>query len=119
MAQSEIKTQSEIMLALGKIPSVKIFRNHTGKVQDVRGFWHSFGLCVGSADLVGWKTIEITPDMVGSKVAVFLSVEIKNKSGRVKPEQVNWMERVKQAGGIAGIARDIEEAKKIVDGGKL
>ena len=73
-----------------------------------------FGLCKGSADLIGYRTITITPDMVGQQVAVFLSIEVKTPTGRIRPEQQAWMETIQAAGGIAGVARSVEDALRIV-----
>ena len=36
-----------------------------------------YGLYKGSSDLIGWKSIEITPEMIGQRFAVFVSVEVK------------------------------------------
>jgi hypothetical protein len=71
------------------------------------------GLAPGSADLVGWRSVTITPEMVGQRVAVFASVEIKKAGGRATPEQLNWRDRVNEAGGIAGIVRSVEEAREL------
>jgi len=68
----------------------------------------------GTPDLIGWTQVEITPDMVGRKVAIFTAIECKSKSGRVTPEQLNFIQRVKDADGIAGIARSPEEALDII-----
>jgi hypothetical protein len=78
------------------------------------------GLQRGSADNVGWETIEITitDAMVGQtiRLAVFLSVESKRRhGGRLEPEQRTWMEQVRQAGGIAVVARSSEEARAAVE----
>lgn len=68
----------------------------------------------GACDLPGWTTVEVTPEMVGKKIAVFTSVECKaSKGGRVSPDQQNWMEQVQRAGGIAGVANSPESAKQI------
>ena len=72
-----------------------------------------FGLCKGSADLIGWRTVTITPDMVGQQVAVFLSIEVKTPTGRIRPEQQQWLETVQAAGGIAGVARSVEDAQRL------
>jgi hypothetical protein len=72
-----------------------------------------FGLHEGSADLIGWKSIKITPDMVGQKIAVFVSAEIKGPHGRMREEQNNWMAQVLIAGGHAYEIRDIRQADKI------
>lgn len=67
------------------------------------------GLGKGSGDLIGFVPIEITPDMVGRKVAVFLSVEVKTGSGRMTKEQRSWMDVVNKMGGIAIEARTVED----------
>lgn len=69
----------------------------------------------GQADLIGWRSITITPDMVGCRVAVFLSLEVKRTTGgRTSADQVKWMETVQRAGGIAGVANTEDAARKIV-----
>ena len=73
-----------------------------------------FGLCKGSADLIGWKQVTVTPEMVGQQVAVFLSIEVKTPTGRIRPEQQAWLETVQAAGGIAGVARSVEDALRIM-----
>jgi dihydroxyacid dehydratase/phosphogluconate dehydratase len=73
-----------------------------------------FGLARGSADLIGYRTITITPEMVGQQVAVFTSIEVKTPTGRIRPEQRAWMETVQAAGGIAGVARSVEDAKALL-----
>ena len=74
----------------------------------------TFGLCKGSADLIGWTTRTITPEMVGQQIAVFTSIEVKSSSGRVKPEQQQWLNAVQAAGGIAGVARSVGEAMDLL-----
>ncbi|EAM1616351.1 hypothetical protein EU642_22200 [Salmonella enterica] len=67
---------------------------------------------VGTADLNGWTTIEITPAMVGKKVAVFTSIETKRtQGGRTSPEQMKWCDQVTNAGGIAFVANDHKTAR--------
>ncbi len=73
-----------------------------------------YGLTPGSADLIGWQHITVTPEMVGSKLAVFASIEVKGPSGRLTPEQDNWRRVVSSAGGAAGVARSVAEAAAIL-----
>lgn len=121
---SETKTiMPAIQLAIGKHkPNTRVFRNNVGVgwqgksvkkgslliIENPRPL-HA-GLCEGSSDLVGWTTEEITADMVGKKIAIFTAVEVKTSSGRISPEQLNFLQQVQQAGGIAGIARNDSEA---------
>ena len=106
---SEQSIQQHIRLALSRGP-VRLYRNNTGTLRDQHGRPVSFGLCKGSADLIGWTTRTITPDMVGQQVAVFTSIEVKTATGRLSPEQRQWLEAVQAAGGIAGVARSVEDA---------
>lgn len=68
-----------------------------------------FGLCSGSADLVGIRPVVITEDMVGQTLGVFVGVEVKTKTGRVDQKQDHWRDFVKNAGGVAIIARSEED----------
>ena len=52
--------------------------------------------------------------MVGHRLAVFTSIEVKTPTGRVRPDQAAWMGAVQAAGGIAGIARSVPDALQLV-----
>jgi hypothetical protein len=110
---SEQRIQQQIRLAISK-GDTRVFRNNTGTLRDANGRPVQFGLCKGSADLIGWTTRTVTPEMVGQQVAVFTSIEVKTPTGRVQPEQKQWLEAVQAAGGIAGIARSIEDAEALL-----
>ena len=70
----------------------------------------------GVSDLNGWTTVEITPEMVGHKVAVYTAIETKaTKGGRKREGQINFCDQLDAAGGIAGFANSAEAAKAIVD----
>ena len=115
MANAETDLQQRIRLALGTSPNLRLFRNQVGSLPDPRtGRLVTFGLAKGSADLIGWRTITITPDMVGRQVAVFTSIEVKTERGRIRPEQHAWLTAVTGAGGIAGIARSVQDANDLV-----
>jgi hypothetical protein len=110
---SEQQIQQHIRLTCSRGP-VRLYRNNTGALRDQHGRPVSFGLCKGSADLIGWRTVTITPEMVGQQVAVFTSIEVKTPTGRVKPEQQQWLDAVQAAGGIAGVARSVSEAQRLL-----
>lgn len=70
----------------------------------------TFGLCTGSSDLVGWRPLVITADMVGKTVAQFAAVEVKTESYKnLTEEQVNFLQQVLGAGGIALVAREHQQ----------
>jgi hypothetical protein len=110
---SEQRIQQEIRLAVSK-GDTRVFRNKTGTLRDANGRPVSFGLCKGSADLIGWRSVTITPEMVGQQVAVFTSIEVKAATGRIRPEQQQWLNAVQAAGGIAGVARSVEDAMDLL-----
>lgn len=110
----EAKVQNSIRLALGR-GLVRLFRNNTGALKDQHGRLVTFGLCKGSSDLIGWRTVTVTQDMVGQKVAVFTAIEVKDK-GRPTQDQLAFIKAVRDAGGLAGVARGIPEAQAILDG---
>jgi hypothetical protein len=115
MANDETIIQQRIRLELGREPSLRLFRNNTGSLPDPRTKRPvQFGLCKGSADLIGWKQVTITPDMVGQQMAVFASIEVKTPTGRLTPDQSNWLSVVQAAGGVAGVARSVEDAQQIL-----
>lgn len=117
MANAETTLQQQIRLALGTHPQARLFRNQVGSLPDPRtGRLVTFGLARGSADLIGWRTIVVTPEMVGTRIAVFTSLEIKTPTGRLTPAQRHWQQAVLQAGGVAGVARSVSDALAIVEG---
>lgn len=109
---SEQGIQQRIRLACSRGP-VRLHRNNTGVLRDQHGRPVQFGLAKGSSDLIGWTTRTITPEMVGQRIAVFTSIEVKTATGRLRPEQRQWLDAVQAAGGIAGVARSVEDATRL------
>ena len=115
----ETKIQRLIMMALSD-SGCTVWRNETGQ------FWTGrivhkdpggnvtlgnarpipCGLCVGSADLIG-----ITDD------GRFLAVEVKTATGRISKEQKTFIDHVNLMGGVAGVARSVEDALEIIKRG--
>ena len=127
MNSQETNLVRKIMLELGKNPKIRIFRNNVGKcwIGASKQFTHSqtvnvksgdvliqnarffdAGLCVGSSDLIGLKAVKITPEMVGTELAVFVAIEVKLPNGKVLDNQINFLEMVKKLGGKGIICRD-------------
>ena len=109
---NEAYVQNKIRLAVGS-GDVRSIRNNTGALLDMQGRLVKFGLCKGSSDLIGFRSITITPDMVGQKIAVFSAIEVKDK-GKVTVDQKNFINIINNAGGYAGVAKNVNDAKKIL-----
>lgn len=125
----ELNIQNEIRLNLPE--NVRMFRNNvgtgwTGKsiktksgsmlIENPRPL--NAGLCVGSSDLIGWTSIEIKPEMIGQKIAVFTALEIKTETGKISKEQKNFIELIHKFGGIASIIRSVDDLKKVFKNNK-
>ena len=111
---SEHEIQQRIRLACGR-GRVRLWRNNTGALVDQQGRFMRFGLCKGSSDLIGLRSLEITPELVGQRIAQFVAMEIKTGSGTVSPEQRAFLQLVQQQGGLAGVCRSIAEAQAVLD----
>jgi hypothetical protein len=76
----------------------------------------TFGLGEGTSDLIGWREVVVTPDMVGKTVALFTAVE--GKAGRKKPtpEQRDFLTLVREVGGLSGVARSLMDVQLVLGG---
>jgi hypothetical protein len=127
---SEKRIMQQIMKALSDAGS-RLFRNHVGiayqgKVERFReattvkvskgdivirnARTTRSGLATGSSDLVGWTTRMITEHDLGKTIAQFTACEVKTQDGESTPEQQNFLEVVRDSGGVAILARSADEA---------
>lgn len=90
---------------------VRLFRNQVGQYELKDGRILRSGLCKGSSDLIGYRSVVVTPEMVGQRLAVFVALEVKDK-GRLTAEQAQFLEVVRRAGGIAAEVRSVEDAER-------
>lgn len=100
---SEHELQNEIRLALSDI--CVLFRINVGGAYTEDGRWFSSGVPKGYSDLSGVRRSDGR--------AVF--IEVKTPTGRIRPEQRDFIEAMQKCGALAGFARSIEEAKRIVE----
>lgn len=133
---NEADIQREVMMELSRMGAV-VWRNNTGayvgwdtvrkclamlrqgriaacikylkSLYPIKG-----GLCVGSSDLIGFTQVEITSNMVGQTVSVFVAVEVKSSTGKLSKDQKNFLNTVNANGGIGFVARRKEDVKKFL-----
>ena len=106
MASQETEISNKIRLAAHRANMV-LLRNNRGMFLTLDGTRKvQAGLSAkGSSDLIGWREVVVTPDMVGNTVAIFTCIEVKTETGRCSPEQIKFLDNVRSAGGIAEVIR--------------
>ena len=110
--EQKMESESDFLTRLREAAqwwAARLFRNNNGVARyvDERGKRHTvrYGLGPGTSDLIGWQTIDITEEMVGQRVAVFVAVEGKRGADRLSQDQRDFLAAVSAAGGIAIEAR--------------
>jgi hypothetical protein len=82
--------------------------------------WYPIKLgATGISDLIGWTTIDRWGKFASegvAPIAIFTAVEVKGERTRTTTEQLAFIDTVRRAGGRAGIARSVEEARLIISG---
>ena len=100
-------TEAEILVAvrvaLGREPDLVLWRNSVGLANQGRHRTR-YGLCRGSADLVG-----IGPG------GVFVAWELKAGRGHLTPEQARFLLLVTARGGHARVIRSVDDARQALD----
>lgn len=81
-----------------------LFRANVGSGQTYDGRYFSTGLPNGFSDLFGFRRSDGR--------AVF--IEVKAPGGRVRSEQVRFIEKMREYGALAGVARSVEDAREII-----
>ena len=127
MKQAEHELQNKIRIAVGKERTATLFRANVGKawtgkkticcgdmitLHEARLF--STGLPIGFPDLFGFRTVEITPEMVGKKLAVFAFIEVKKPGGRTSKAQEKMHTFLRNAGAVGSVARSAKEAIELL-----
>lgn len=101
---TESLIQNQIRVGLSKAGHT-VFRANVGKVRTADGRYFDTGLPKGFPDLFGFR-----PD------GRIFFIEVKNETGRVRPEQKIFIEQMRKRGALAGVARSVEDAMEIVNG---
>ena len=123
MSHSESNVQARTRLAAVK-KHWRLWRNNRGAFKTEAGNYVRYGLAndskqlgdtLKSGDLIGWRPVVITADMVGKCIAQFVSVECKESNWTPPPRdtkdeaaaaQYRWAELVNREGGYAVFIND-------------
>ena len=109
--QGETELVHGILRSLNCIEGVQAWRNNTGRVRDIRGIPVSFGLSIGSADIVGIVSCDYPRDGGGAVVGRFFALEVKVYGQRPSDSQERFLAVVRKMGGFAAWCTSIDEAK--------
>lgn len=93
---------------------VRIWRNNVGVYEYAPGKYLRYGLCNGSADFIGLYSMIVRPEHVGKRVAIFFAPESKARGKDAEEHQDTWLNEIIAAGGIAGVARNGDEADELI-----
>lgn len=125
---SEAAVQQHIRTQIA-LTGVELWRQNVGACTDANGRVIRYGILndskqvnqrFKSSDLVGIRPILVTADMVGQVVGVFAAIECKASNWTYRPNdehtqaQQRFIDLVRAAGGFAGFARSVEEARTIL-----
>ena len=98
----EIELQNQIRIALN--PYAVMFRTNVGKVRTADGRFFDTGLPPGYTDLSGFRKSD----------GKMIFLEIKTETGRLRKDQIHFLETMSKYPIISGVARSVEQAIKIV-----
>lgn len=103
--EREADIQQSIRLALGLEQGLVLWRNNVGAAfhaETKRPVQYGVGGTGGS-------------DLIGLLNGRFIALEIKSSTGRVRPEQADFINLVRATGGFAAIVRSVEEARAAIE----
>jgi len=107
MAGAHEELVESLMLEASRMGG-RLFKNHSGVAFHKDGSTVVYGVAnPGGSDLLGFTIVEITQDMVGSKVAVFTAVEAKTGQQKPRKNQQDFLDMVVRKGGISAWGTDV------------
>jgi len=89
--------------------------SHDGKMLLLKNPTKILGAPKGTSDIIGCKTVLITPQMVGQNIGQFLCFEVKIPGQNAKSHQENYLMMMRSRGAITGVVRSPEDVVKILN----
>lgn len=124
--RTESDLKREILKAANLIPGVFLFPTGVGSfVSEYKGRKRFIRMGMkGCSDLCGYRQRSVITENRGPDfrewssgrvgLPIFVALEVKTETGRVRPEQQAFLDRVKADGGIAAVVRSVEDAIKVL-----
>lgn len=104
LSESEIQ---KLIIAWLKTNGIMCWRNNTTGVYDAKA--KAFRQLTGVGAMTGIS--DILGILPGGR---FLAIEVKCKTGKVSAEQLKFIEQINASGGLAGVARSLDDAKAML-----
>ena len=99
-----------ILKYLNILPSTFAFKvDNTGIYDEKSGSYRS---------RKGSNKIDGISDVLGVHHGRFLAIEVKTKTGKTSKDQQLFLDRIKKEGGISGVARNIDDVRRILEEAK-
>jgi hypothetical protein len=71
----------------------------------------------GSTRYIRANTAKGMSDIMGVlKDGRTLAIEVKSRTGRMRPGQEEFLQTIRQAGGVAGVCRSVDDAVRLLEG---
>lgn len=127
MGMKEQGIQNQILIAMGQAGTYGLRVNsgnfwggeilsHDGKMLLLKNPTKIQGAPAGTSDIIGCKTVLITPQMVGKNIGQFVCFEVKVPGQNAKKHQENYLMMMRSRGAITGVVRSSEDVIKILNG---
>ncbi len=100
--KSEKELTEELICSEAETGSI-LFRNNVGLGYTKTGTPFKYGMGKGSSDQIGYKSIVVTPDLIGKKIAIFQAIEIKTLTDKISCEQIIFYLNILISGGIGQV----------------
>ena len=124
---SEAEVQREILKRWGSHPKVRLWRTNAGRAyaETSTGFRPIAVNIPGLGDLTGWMMVDVPDEvwwrrilsvLLGEKryVAVFLTIEVKSETGRMRESQLVFRAQLLKMGGLHIVARSVADVDRIL-----
>lgn len=111
-APLESEILDSILRAVNATGYARCWRNNVGKLPDANGRVVSYGLAVGSADLIG--IVRVSAAVTDACYGRFLALEVKRPGKLPTDDQRRWLAVVANMGAVAAVVHSADEALAVV-----
>lgn len=117
MTQAHTKLMNEVFAAHGAREDCRLFRNETAGawVGKMNRRTRGGGVVLKNARMIEAGLVEGSADIIGiGEGGWFIAIEVKTGKAKPTERQRRFVDMVKRMGGIAGVARSVEDVDQIL-----